>query len=51
MFAAKHVGQPLVRVMIGASMEAAAEKLMESLGIRSIVRARIEPDNSVVALL
>ena len=51
LFAAKHIGRPFVRVMIGATMEAAAEKLMKSLGIRSIVRARIEPDDSVVSLL
>ncbi len=38
-------------MMIGATMEAAAEKLMKSLGIRPIVRARIEPDDSVVPLL
>jgi hypothetical protein len=37
-------------VMIGASMEAAAEKLMQSLGIRPIVRARIEPDDSTTSL-
>jgi len=42
LFAAKHITEPFVRVMIGASMEAQAEKLMESLGIRPIVRARIE---------
>jgi len=42
LFAAKHISEPFVRVMIGASMEAQAEKLMESLGIRPIVRARIE---------
>lgn len=51
LFAAKHIGRPFVQVMIGATMEAAAEKLMKSLGIRSIVRARIEPDESVVSLL
>lgn len=51
LFAAKHIGRPFVRVMIGATMEAAAETLMKSLGIRSIVRARIEPDDSVVSLL
>ena len=51
LFAAKHIGRPFVRVMVGATMEAAAEKLMKSLGIRSIVRARIEPDDSVVSLL
>lgn len=45
LFAAKHISQPFIRVMIGASMEAQAEKLMESLGIRPIVRARIEDDN------
>jgi hypothetical protein len=50
LFAAKHIGRPFVRVMIGASMEAAAEKLMESLGMRSIVRARIEADDSVSSL-
>ncbi len=44
LFAAKHLDRPFVRLLIGASMEAAAEKLMQSLGIRSIVRARIEPD-------
>lgn len=49
--AAKHIGRPFVRVMIGATMEAAAETLMKSLGIRSIARARIEPDDSVVSLL
>ncbi len=46
LFAAKHLDRPFVRLMIGASMEAAAEKLMQSLGIRSIVRARIEPDDT-----
>ena len=50
LFAAKHIGRPFVRVMIGASMEAAAEKLMESLGMRSMVRARIEADDSVSSL-
>jgi hypothetical protein len=46
LFAAKHLDRPFVRLMIGASMEAAAEKLMQSLGIRSSVRARIEPDDT-----
>lgn len=50
LFAAKHIGRPFVRVMIGTSMEAAAEKLMESLRMRSIVRARIEADDSVSSL-
>ncbi len=50
LFAAKHIDRPFVRVMIGASMEAAAEKLMSSLRMRSIVRARIEPDDSVSSL-
>ena len=51
LFAAKQIDRPFVRVLIGASMEAAAEKLMKSLGIRAIVRARLEPDDSVTSLL
>lgn len=47
LFAEKQIGRPFVRVMIGATMEAAAERLMKSLSIRAIVRARIEPDDSV----
>ncbi|HWP58565.1 MAG TPA: DUF3782 domain-containing protein [Candidatus Acidoferrales bacterium] len=43
-FAAKHIGRPFSRVMIGASMEKRAGQLMSSLGIQSIVRAVIEPE-------
>ncbi|MFQ5830571.1 MAG: hypothetical protein ACE5JD_15675 [Candidatus Methylomirabilia bacterium] len=50
LFAAKHIERPFTRVMIGASMEATAEQLMGSLGIQSIVRARIAPDDSAVLL-
>jgi hypothetical protein len=49
-FAAKHLGRPFTRLMIGASMEAAAEALMTSLGVRHIVRARIEPRDADEAL-
>lgn len=45
LFAAKHISQPFIRVMIGASMEAKAERVMKSLDIRPIVRARIESEN------
>jgi hypothetical protein len=43
-FAARHIERPFVRLIIAASMEARAEALMTSLGIRYIVRARIEPE-------
>lgn len=46
-FATKHITKPFIRVMIGASMETKAEKLMESLGIRGIVRARIDSDETL----
>lgn len=45
LFAAKHISQPFIRVMIGASMEAKAERVMKSLDIRPIVRTRIESEN------
>jgi hypothetical protein len=50
LFAAKHLDRPFVRVMIGASMEAAAEKQMKTLGIQAIVRACIDPDDSMASL-
>jgi len=51
LFAAKQIDRPFVRVMIGTSMEAGADTLMQSLGIRSIVRARVEPDDSAAFLV
>jgi hypothetical protein len=50
LFAAKRMDRPFVRVMIGASMEATAEKQMKSLGMRYIVHARIESDDSATSL-
>jgi hypothetical protein len=50
LFATKHIDRPFIRLMIGTSMEAAAEKQMKALGIRPLVRARIEPDDSVTSL-
>lgn len=49
-FAARHLTRPFVQLMIGASMESAADRLMKSLGIRSIVRARVDRDDTVTAL-
>jgi hypothetical protein len=43
-FAARRIERPFVRLAIAASMDARAEALMTSLGIRRIVRGRIEPD-------
>ena len=43
-FAAKHINQPFIRLMIATSMEKRAERLMKSLGIQCIVRAVIEPE-------
>ena len=45
LFAAKHISRPFIRVMIGTSMEARAERVMKSLDIRPVVRARIESEN------
>jgi hypothetical protein len=51
LFATKHIDRPFIRLMIGTSMEAAAEKQMKVLGIRPLVRARIDLDDSVTSLL
>ncbi len=46
-FAAKHIPKPFTRVIIAASMEAKAEKLMKSLGIKAIVRVRLEDEPAI----
>ncbi len=41
-FAAARLGRPVVRLMIGASMESAAEDSLRSLDIKYIVRSRLD---------
>lgn len=45
-FAKRKLGKPAVRLIIALSMEAEAEKVMKDLGIRYLIRSRVEAERA-----